>query len=78
MTDHLEEQQRQVFVPSEEDFVARVREVEQERARTASRIDEQREAAEAKERDIERMRVSFVCVSFAAAYNMRAVCVHFS
>lgn len=57
MTDRLEEQQRQVDIPSEEEFVGKVRALEQERAQAASRIEEQREAGEARERDIERMQV---------------------
>lgn len=57
MTERLEEQQREVVIPSEKEFVARVRTVEQERAQATSHIEEQQEAAEAQERDIERMRV---------------------
>lgn len=60
MTDQLEEQQRQVDIPSEEEFVGKVRELEQERAQAASYIEEQQEAADARERDIERMRVCMI------------------
>lgn len=57
MTERLEEQRREIVIPSEEDFVAKIRSVEQERAKAASHIDEQIEEAEAREQDIERIRV---------------------
>ncbi|CAM9677146.1 unnamed protein product [Ectocarpus sp. 13 AM-2016] len=54
--DLLEQRHRAIVEPSEQAFVARVREVEQERAQAASHIQEQAEEAAARERDIERMQ----------------------
>lgn len=57
MTERLEQQQRDVTVPSEDEFVAKVKGVEQARARATSNIQEQREAAAAREKEIESMQV---------------------
>lgn len=57
MTESLEQQQQELTIPSEEEFVEKVRGMEQERARRSYRIQEQTEEIAAKEREIESMQV---------------------
>lgn len=57
MMERLEQQQQELMIPSEEEFVEKVRGVEQERARRSYRIQEQTEEIAAKEKEIESMQV---------------------
>lgn len=57
MTERVEDQQRELVIPSEEEFVTRIRGVEKNRAQAASHIDEQLEEVEAQEKEIEYIRV---------------------
>lgn len=59
MTQRLEQLQREINVPSEEVFVAKVRGVEQERAQATAHIQEQLEEAAAHERNIVQMQVPY-------------------
>lgn len=55
--DRLEQQKRVIIEPSEQAFVAKVKEIEHDRAQAASHIQEQLEEAAARERDIAKMQV---------------------
>lgn len=57
MTERLQQRQGELEAPSQEKFVRKVKEMEQERAQAVSHIHEQMEEAAAKEKDIERMQV---------------------
>lgn len=58
MTEELEEQHRGITIPCEEEFAARVRGVEQDRAKATSHINDQLDEVDIREKDIERIRVS--------------------
>lgn len=58
IAEELEEQQRGITIPSEEEFAGRVRGVEQDRAQATSHINDQLEEVDIREKDIERIRVS--------------------
>lgn len=55
--ERLDEQKRAIEEPSERAFVAKVREIEQDRKQAASHIQEQAEEAALRERDIKQMQV---------------------